>query len=866
MKTEKRLTMALSVLVALMMLAVPLASSSNLFVDGGQTNSNGDAPSLGAASYRVDFILNEGSEGRISLDKVADIDLSALNGKFTDANDKAVFYQDEDGNLFAVVTGEVTIQQLIWALTSSPGNDATFSITKDGYILDSFVNNDSKAAFGPDKNTANVSEMPKTADGDKITKNMTLTATWLLDDSKYAEIPVDVVYNDETKEYVKAYAYDKTSNNKKVIIPANNYLITNGIDKLDTYGIIVNAKGAAVGAKVAPAIEKVYSFKATYGSDNKEFEYENNKNKAVNISADSKITIKYTFNNDKYSEIVVSSIAFKDGKDVTLYADKIRSYTYSQVYAALTTAFDKLSHPDEMTKSPIGDLPILDASEKDGKFITADGYELTGWNEGAQLVKSENNASSPLTLDAKLNGYYVLFMSKGQYEYVYVPFGELSADKTTLDIAGVNHWVYIKYADYKNLTSNSAFKPFNFASTADVDEVEKVNESDSKEPAAVLIACFTPTSSTSYAVFDANSYTYLNGDTKPTEDSVTEADINNDLTLKGTFGNEYVQYLIIPGKVGDKISVPSVEPTYGEDLKVVFISWNHFPAVIGENTITVDNATKYLPVETSYNEKDKYSTNTSVYSANAVTYEHKITFYDGDKVIGTFYYTTAPTTKITSGLAAFEVNGKAYETAFDDEGNLKLSDAAQKAYNSILVPDKAGYYITQWNDADKNKVIEFKWKDEKLDDIKTDVKDMKDDLNLYAQFKAEKYDIEYTNTYGNVGSMTQAASVDETVKLYSDSTFVYNGYKLTGWSDRPDGEGNKYDLGASFTLNGEQFEDLKDGKFTLYAVWESTGSVTPGGNTGGDDNNNTDTYLLAGILAVIIILIILIAFLMKRKN
>ena len=40
--------MALSVLVALMMLAVPLASSSNLFVDGGQTNSNGDAPTLGA--------------------------------------------------------------------------------------------------------------------------------------------------------------------------------------------------------------------------------------------------------------------------------------------------------------------------------------------------------------------------------------------------------------------------------------------------------------------------------------------------------------------------------------------------------------------------------------------------------------------------------------------------------------------------------------------------------------------------------------------------------------------------------------------------------------------------------------------------
>ena len=47
--------MALSVLVALMMLAVPLASSSNLFVDGGQTNSNGDAPVLGAEADTFDW-------------------------------------------------------------------------------------------------------------------------------------------------------------------------------------------------------------------------------------------------------------------------------------------------------------------------------------------------------------------------------------------------------------------------------------------------------------------------------------------------------------------------------------------------------------------------------------------------------------------------------------------------------------------------------------------------------------------------------------------------------------------------------------------------------------------------------------------
>ena len=69
--------MALSVLVALMMLAVPLASSSNLFVDGGQTNSNGDAQMLSAAGDTLTINLNipENSLDSINYDK--------LKGKLT---------------------------------------------------------------------------------------------------------------------------------------------------------------------------------------------------------------------------------------------------------------------------------------------------------------------------------------------------------------------------------------------------------------------------------------------------------------------------------------------------------------------------------------------------------------------------------------------------------------------------------------------------------------------------------------------------------------------------------------------------------------------------------------------------------------
>ena len=846
--------MALSVLVALMMLAVPLASSSNLFVDGGQTNSNGDAPIVsGDTSYRVDFILNEGSEGRISLDQVSETKLDDLIVALNNASNSpvvsgATWYKDKNSNIFAVVTGDVTIQQLIWALTDTSGADKVFKIEKTGYILDSFENNDTKAAFGPDKQN---NAIPSSNNGDKITKDMTFTAKWLLDDSKYAEIPVDVVYEGETKEYVKAFpkyeTVDTNIDEKNVYITVSKGSFLNvGIDDLNTYGIVVNANDSE------DKITEIYTFKTTYG-DNKEISKEIS-SKAVKVPVTSKLTMTYTFNDKEFSKIIVNSIAFnkeifKDGS-VTLYASKLRSYSYADVYNALSGA-DSLANETNAGKLTY-DLPILDVTDD----VTKDGYKLTGWNEGAELLKSENNASSPLTLDAKLNGYYVIFMVNGQFEYVYVPFGELSADKTTLDISGVNHWVSIDYTSYKAGTF-TAIKSFNFASTSDVGSVEDVTgRTTEKEPTAVLIACFTPSSSTSYAVFNANSYTYKSGD--------KDADDGNDAevisSMVGTFGNEYVNYLIIPGKSGDKITVPSIKPIYGEESKTLFISWNKYPAKI---TKVSDGAAKpnytYPAIETAYSEKDAYGAANEVilYAADAVDYKYIITFYDGSEVVGVFYYSAAPTTNIESGLVAWEIDGKAYS---------QYTEESSKAFAKILTPEKDGYYITQWNDADKNKDVEFKWADGKISSMKVNIKDMKDDLNLYAQFKAEKYDIVYTNTYGNVGSMSQTASVDESVKLYSDSTFVYDGYKLTGWSDRPDGSGTNYDLGASFTLNGAQYEDLKDGKFTLYAVWEKVGSDVPGGNTdGNNDSDNTALYLIAGMLAVIAILAIVGIVLMRRK-
>ena len=837
--------MALSVLVALMMLAVPLASSSNLFVDGGQTNSNGDAPlsaeSTPSPSYRVDFILNEGSDGRISLDEA-----SVAVDKLDKASDKIAWYSGEDGNIFAVVTGDVTIQYLLWALNKTYTDSGTDKniLSKTGYELDVW-----KDVLGSTYAPSSSDNAP--TDGDKITKNMTLTAKWLFDDSKYAEIPVDVIVDGELfKEYVKVYPKFKESDEtnideKNVYLYTTGTFIATGVKGVSEYGVIVNFKN--VDGKIIAKEDSVYSFKTTYGDD-KELSKAIAKDDPVKIPVASKLTMTYTFDEKNFSKIVVSSVAFKDGKDVTLYADKNRGYTYGQVLEAL-----RFSSSDNNIKAAIV-LKNLETNPgssafyfKDGKAITENGYEISGWNEGAQLLQSENSASSPLTLDAKLNGYYALFMSKGQFEYVYIPSGDLSADLVkTLDITGVNHWAWLQYNDgndnanddYVGKFTASSFKTFGSFTDSLIDEVENMipEKYDGETPIAVFVACFESIDNTAYAVFDGAG---------------------------ANFGNEYVTKLIIPGKIATKIVKPTIAPVYDQDeSRTLFMGWTKQAQTEPKTASILSTGASADPKDDVY-EKDKLT----IYEANPQSYDYKITFYDGSEIVGVFYYYTyVPTIDITTGLVAFEYGNKAYEAIFDTETNLlKLGEEAQKAYNNILIHEKDGYLIKQWDDVDKNKVITI----EKGTVTKTDVKDMKDDLNLYAQFDAKSYTIKYVNTFE--GTQNQIAYVDQNTTLYGTGTFIHEGYDLKAWSTVPGNSGDKYDLGATFVLNGADYEKLAESAgddgvvIELYSVWEyNGGSDVPGSNTGGD-NDNTALYLIAGMLAVIAILAIVGILLMRRK-
>ena len=663
---------------------------------------------------------------------------------------------------------------------------------------------------------------------------MTLAANWELKNN-YIEVPVTVNFDGETKEYVKAYAVSDgkikigDNDNTNVAVLDSKKLIDSiekvGKLKLDGYLI----KDNATDKSNSPDAKGVYiAGKITYG-DNKELP-----DSGKTIPATSTLSITYTFNSDKYSKVIISSIAFKDGKDVTLYADTASDYTYRAVFNTLIAAgylsVDATDYDDNAI------------STSDNTVLTNDKhYVLSKWN-GTEYLNSTRTAPATLTLDAKLNGYSIAFMSKGQFEVKFVEFGKLTADVCTLDVSGLDHWVMITPEALKAIGNNadvsSTFTQFNFSSQSSINmvETEGAKSTNAEKPVYVLVACYAPASKTAYAVFDA---------------------INS--SIVGNFGNEFIDRIVIPGEVSKAadnktaIPTPSVTPVYDEGN--IFVGWGEQKSY----TTTPDVAT--------------------LISANVSTYKYTITFYDGSKVVGIFYLTPSITSigsesALKSAVAAIQYDGKLYgaPTGTHTEGKYTAIDA----YDDVLNYDKDGYILKLWNDsADKAMItIEKKTEDGTTTvSFKVNMSSIKSDISLYGQFDAKSYTINYVDTLDK-GSISQDAIVDSPVNLYKDTIFNHanDGYTLKQWSTIADGSGTVYALGSSFTLSGADYEKLleksTDGKVvvTLYSVWEKTGgSDVPGGNTGGDSNDNTALYLIAGMLAVIAILAIVGIVLMRKK-
>ena len=936
MKTEKRLTMALSVLVALMMLAVPLASSSNLFVDGGQTNSNGDAPSLGAdesvggveitdikiiddkysyenylpetyvkqypwndssdfglpwmivyftvdgkltgeASFEVQkdgtkidsaniskvslktgstnyymmFHLGTGANGadqlKLAEDKQkgtytvkvsvgtddknyatadysyatnaynVDFILNDIGGAIslneteinlpTDELNKVSWYLTEDKNIRAVVVGpNVTIEYLISKLAAKD------VIAKEGYTLDVWKDSTNLSY----QNTTNLPNVQNVIAGD-----MTVTANWALIDDKYAQLAINVAGDIKTdKTFVKAFILNKDG---KIAFVEKNASIANKTNALITSLPGISTKGYDV---VNERNEEIYTMKVTSSNGNEV------KNETV-LSVDDSLTVTYTMNTTLYQKITVTSDMFEE--DVVLFAPAADDFTYIQIFKALQKY--------DGSNSELFGIKQSSSYSTDKSYVTSDNYyRVIGFDGIKGNLESNKNASNAVTLDVSLNEYKVMFMVNGKFEVVSVAYGENPLDKCTL-ISGmtVDHWV-----TYKVVNDKYEFSTFNFT-TSGIASIEDsaAKAEDKSKVVETFVACFYPDSQTGYAVFNA-------------------VGVAGDDNSNAYFGSKDVTEIIVTGKVGD--SIPKADAPSSSKDHWLFFGWN--------TTQTWNDTT---------NKKDTFIKDTTVtYNAVWNDYECAITFYDGSNVVGVFYCdkksSIASIADIDSAIVGIEYDGKLYSksalnTITSGSTNVYVDPDAAKAYTDaykkILFPAKDGYDIEQWNDADGNAMIavkELKTSPISYEVSKVNIKEIKSDISLYAKFDPREYTIAYNSAIAAYPNpMSQQGFVDESLKLLGDATFNNEGYKLVSWNTRADGEGTKYDLGSDFTLNGEQYEDLKNGEITLYAIWEKVGSSS-GDNNEGNNDSNTDTYLLAGILIVIIVLIIVVAVVLRKKQ
>ena len=660
---------------------------------------------------------------------------------------------------------------------------------------------------------------------DMFEKSVTLNANWEIEDG-WVQVPIDVVYDGTTYKYSLAMA---STDGKTVNISSLN-IIDLLPDEINDKGYIINLndeKPSDTPVLGAAALDTVYTYTVNENNaDGKDLK----SNGLVSMNSSSSVFIQYSLTS--YTKITVLCDIFGEEKAV-MYAYNSNNYTYKQVWDALKSA----TAEELGLKKSFGGTgsAALNTKIVDGKILTADEkYRILNWDSNVALDDTKTVPGVELRLNVELNGYNVIFMVNGQAQVVNIPYNQLSVEKCPFDVTGVNHWVYMTYENYsKGIINNSTLMPFSFNSQSNIKTVNDTIATD-ETPTFVFIACFERADNTAYAVFNASS----NG-------------------IAGNYGNEYITSIIIPGKAvsgnnSTVILLPAVQPVY--ESKNVLIGYVDSDGKAYANT--GDDASKY-------GVKDSVK----VFDANVIPYKYTITFYNGSDVNGIFYYSGDSQTSnnsITTGLVAFSYNGVAYEY------KATLAKDVSKAFNSILYPTKDGYKVTQWKDADGNVMLDKVDKNATSGIVSYEVKFKKisSDMNFYANFEAKEYTIVYSgNTATSTNTMEQDVKVDQNVNLFSDSTFSNDGFKLKEWNTRPDGKGTSYALGASFALNGEQFEDLKNGEFTLYAIWEKSSSGSGSGdNNEGNDGNNTDTYLLAGILAVIIILIILIAFLMKRKQ
>lgn len=218
-----------------------------------------------------------------------------------DAFGRYTWHKDADGNIFAIVSGNITIQELIGAFCSANGSDM-----KVGHSLDAWTSENGQ-----------YDNVKYTSGGDLVKGDMTLSAVWTLDSDNYVEVPVNVYVDGTlTGEYTKTYKFDDKDKVVKFDKKSNVIISPSQIPDMDVNGYVVNVTNNNN--------KLIYTSEVTDANGNKD---------PKQISVTGSLEVKFTMNTTLYSKITVSSVMFEE--DVVLYALNSSDYKYKDVFDAL---------------------------------------------------------------------------------------------------------------------------------------------------------------------------------------------------------------------------------------------------------------------------------------------------------------------------------------------------------------------------------------------------------------------------------------------------------------------------------------------------------------------------------------------------
>ncbi|MCG4591682.1 InlB B-repeat-containing protein, partial [Eubacterium callanderi] len=141
---------------------------------------------------------------------------------------------------------------------------------------------------------------------------------------------------------------------------------------------------------------------------------------------------------------------------------------------------------------------------------------------------------------------------------------------------------------------------------------------------------------------------------------------------------------------------------------------------------------------------------------------------------------------------------------------MTYDEAASLASNSYT---KTGYTFTGWNTQADGSGIAYG----DGENVKNLTTVDGETVPLYAQWRANKYSIQFDGNTADGGSMAdQAMTYDEAASLERNS-YTKTGYTFTGWNTQADGSGTAYG-------DGEEVKNLTtvDGETVpLYAQWRA---------------------------------------------